>query len=212
MRSQRKAVSHSCLPGLYPHSVLTRPVTEHFYLWHTTCLESPDPADCCCALLCCSSPGEEGESPQFCCLLDSSSKSSGPTVLPITVYGDSVLRAHPSALSLQPASPLLYLGALLHSGTPRLPEGPDTTLSQQGFHPLLNHWSHVPHQSRLLKVPILYFSVLSLACSWLMKAPSPCGLSSHISPQIHFSAHPAFQKVVAFLFIELLLFFSSISC
>ena len=33
---QRKAVNHSCLPGLYLHSVLTQPVTDRLYLRHTT--------------------------------------------------------------------------------------------------------------------------------------------------------------------------------
>ncbi|XP_077911742.1 dual specificity protein phosphatase 22 isoform X4 [Halichoerus grypus] len=33
---QRKAINHSRLPGLLLHSVLTRPVTERFYLWHPT--------------------------------------------------------------------------------------------------------------------------------------------------------------------------------
>ena len=33
---QGKAVSHSCLPGFCLHSVLTQPMTEHFFLRHTT--------------------------------------------------------------------------------------------------------------------------------------------------------------------------------
>ena len=36
MSPQRKAVSHSRLPGLCPHSVLTWPVTERVYLWCVT--------------------------------------------------------------------------------------------------------------------------------------------------------------------------------
>jgi len=31
-----EAVNHSCLPGFCLHSVYTQPVTEHFYLRHTT--------------------------------------------------------------------------------------------------------------------------------------------------------------------------------
>jgi len=36
MGPQRKAVTHSPLPDIWPHSVLTRPVTKHFCLWHPT--------------------------------------------------------------------------------------------------------------------------------------------------------------------------------
>lgn len=47
--------------------------------------------------------------------------------------------------------------------------------------------------------------------SGLMEAPSPCSLSSHILPQIHFCIHPIFQEVAVFLFTEFLLFLSSLS-
>lgn len=33
---QGKTVNHSCLPGFLPHSKLTQPVMEHFYLRHET--------------------------------------------------------------------------------------------------------------------------------------------------------------------------------
>jgi len=52
------------------------------------------------------------------------------------------------------------------------PEGPETTLSQRGFHPPLSHWSDIPQQSRLLKFPILCSVALSLAGSRLTEAPS----------------------------------------
>ena len=117
---QRKAVNHSCLPGLRPHSVLTRPMTERFCLWHPTPGGISKPSR---SLWCAPAPllpGEEGESPQICRLLCPCWRSSGLTVLRIMVYGNPELRARASAPSLQPASLLRYLGALPHSGTPSL--------------------------------------------------------------------------------------------
>jgi len=89
--------------------------------------------------------------------------------------------------------------------------GPWDHTVPRGFHAPLSHWSDVPQRSRLLKVPILCSVALSLARSG-RRRPLPRRLSSRISPRIHFSARPTFQKVVVFLFRELLLFFSSISC
>ena len=76
----------------------------------------------------------------------------------------------------------------------------------RGFTPPLGLWGDVPQWSRLLTVPSLCSAARSLAGS----RPLPPG-SIFPSPQIHFSAWPTFQKAVNFLFLELLLFFSSIS-
>ena len=65
-------------------------------------------------------------------------EAAGLTVPRIMVYVNPGLRAPASALSLQPASPLRYLGALPHSGNPQSscdPEGPETTLSHEGSTP-----------------------------------------------------------------------------
>jgi len=62
---QRKAASHSRLPGLRPHSMLTRPVAEHFYLWHLTPCGVSKPSRslrCALALLL---PGEKGSLPDL---------------------------------------------------------------------------------------------------------------------------------------------------
>ena len=109
-------------------------------------------------------PGKEGESPRICRLLGPCWRSSGPTVRRITVYGNPELRAHSSAPALQPAFPAPIPGSSATLSHPQSfcgPEGPETTLSQRGFHPPLSH----PQRSRLLKVPILCSTALSLASS-----------------------------------------------
>uniref|UniRef100_A0A452QYI8 FGFR1 oncogene partner 2 n=1 Tax=Ursus americanus TaxID=9643 RepID=A0A452QYI8_URSAM len=122
VRPQGKAVNRSCLPGLQPHSVLTRPVTERFYLWHTAQFGVSKPSRF--RLPCRSSRGRKGSLPGSAACWAPYWKSRGPTVPGITVYGHPKLGAHSSAQSLQPASPLRYLGALPHSGTPSLPVTP----------------------------------------------------------------------------------------
>lgn len=128
------------------HYVLTGPVTKHFSLWHTTQFGVPKPSR---LLQHAQTPlllGEEGGSPQLCCFLGPFSKSSGQTVLWITVSGDLQLRSHSWAHSFQPASLLRYLGALLPSSTPGLPgtpKEPETTLSHRGFHTLPSHQSDI---------------------------------------------------------------------
>ena len=67
------------------------------------------------------------------------------------------------------------------------------------------------HWNRLLKVPTLCSTAISLSGTWLMEAPSPPNLSAHISPWIHITAPPTLQKVVIILFVELQQFISQIS-
>ena len=117
---REKLSSHSRLPGLQLHSTLTRPVTEHFYLRHTTPFGVSKPSRFRRHTPMLPLLGEEGGSPRICHLLGPGSKSSGPTVLLITVYGHPKLRSHSSTQSLQRASPLSYLRALPNSGTPSL--------------------------------------------------------------------------------------------
>ena len=119
-RALREKLSITPVSLVCSQSVLTRPVTEHFYLWRMT----PFGVSRLCRFLRCTPAllllGEEGESPRICHLLGPGSKSSGPTVLLITVYGHPKLRSHSSTQSLQRASPLSYLRALPNSGTPSL--------------------------------------------------------------------------------------------
>ena len=133
---QGKGVSHSHLPGLLPHSMLTQPVTEHFYLKHVTPFQVSNFYRLLCApvpLL----PGEGGGfSRGYCHLLGPCSESGHLTVLWFMVYGNPPLRAHSWAQCLQLACPLQCLGTLPHLGTPALlsdPRDPETTLSHLGF-------------------------------------------------------------------------------
>ena len=60
---QRKAVSHSCHPGLCPPSVFTQPVTVCFHLRYGPCFECPYPVGSCGVLMLPSSQGKKGGLP-----------------------------------------------------------------------------------------------------------------------------------------------------
>ena len=77
-------------------------------------------------------------------------------------------------------------------------EDPETTWAPLGFHPAPppEHLS-----GKLLKGKFCTPLLIALSSSWLRGSPSP-GLSD-ISPHVLISASPTWQKVVAFLFVEL---------
>ena len=73
--------------------MLTRPVTERFYLRHTAHFQSPNRADSWGMLLHLSSQGRSWESPQFCHLLGPFGEQL-PGSAQVLVYGTQELTAH----------------------------------------------------------------------------------------------------------------------
>ena len=150
----------------------------------------------------------------FCHLLGHHSESSHPT------HGSSWFMATPS---WKPPSPLTgcsqlpcsdawelshtqtamfflwFRGSWAQAVPPRIP-------------PCFSTWvpftQGCPSPEQTSKSSNLHVTAVSLSESWLMDAPSPYGLSSHISPRIRISAPPTLQKAVAFLSVELQQFFS----
>lgn len=87
---QGKALSHSCLPGLHPHSVLTQPVTVCISGMRPR-LESPNPADSCVELPHFSSQGRKGG---ILLVLPFVGPLLGEQSPNCAVYGSPELRAH----------------------------------------------------------------------------------------------------------------------
>ena len=115
--SQGKAVNISWFPGPHPHSVLTHPMIEHFYLRYSTPFWVIK--HCMWALLL---PWEErGYLVISVACWTPAQRAVRPTVPVFPVYGNPELRAHNWTHWLQQASLLRLLRILLHSGTPSLP-------------------------------------------------------------------------------------------
>lgn len=182
---------------------------------------TPNPADSCGAHLHCSSlekkegfPMVHGSESVLMVLVLPLLREQSPH--PATVHG---------LWQQWPENPLLGLLNVVvfpdpmpgNSATLRCPHSfcdpgdPETLPSHLGFSPAsppqYPSGTDVPHQSRLLKVPILYFAAISLSSRQLMEAPSLLSLSSDISPQIHLSPPATLWKVVTFLFVELQFFY-----
>lgn len=176
---REKVVNHSCLPSLRTHSVLTRPVTEHFCLCCTALFGISKPSR---FLQCSSMPlypwRNWGESPG----LPVSATWGVPAwwavawlyfrLRFVATWAESPLLSSTSAAGF----PALILGS---SATLRYPQS-FCDLSVLQLHcpsedsaPPLSLQSDVPHWSRLLKVLILCSAAVSLAGSWLKEALSP---------------------------------------
>ena len=182
---------------------------------------TPNPADSCGAHLHCSSLEKKEDFP----MVHGSEGVLMVLVLPLLIEQSP----HPATVHClwQQWSENPLLGLLIvvvfpdpmpgNSATLRYPHSfcdpgdPENLPSHLGFSPASppQHFSgtDVPHQSRLLKVLILYFAAISLSSRQLMEAPSLLSLSSDISPQIHFSPPATLWKVVTFLFVELQFFY-----
>ena len=203
-----KAVNHFCLPGPGLHSVLTQSVTEHFCFRHAQ-VSKP-----CRFMWCAPAPlleEERGVSLQFSHLLGSCSDSGHPPCRDWRYMATPPLLGSLITVGFPPLMPgsSAALRHLQSSCDSKDPEPHSPTWDFPHTWPS-EHLSgrDIPHWSRLLKVPILPSTAITLSGSWLTEVPFPCGLSSHRVPWIHFSAPPSLQKVFTFLFVELQLFFS----
>ena len=176
-------------------------------------MESPNPAEPCGALPCAPPGGRRGVSPDLP-LVGSLLEEQWPDCATdhglLQPQAESLLVAS----SLQPASPLGYLGALLHSGTPGLSVTPRVLRPHcpTRVHPPLSHQSDVPQWSRLLKVPILCSAALSLARSGRRRPRPPPSILPNIASDsllctsyLLESGRFSVQRVVAILFFDLLL-------
>ena len=94
------------------------------------------------------------------------------------------------------------------------PRDPETTLSLLGFCPALpsEHLSgrDIPPWNRLIKVPILHSTAISLSGNHLKESPSPLSLSFDTSPEplLHTSSlaksgHLSIYRIAAILFLDI---------